>query len=95
MMGFSSLGALALVIGRVRQIHHKSSPNSKNVVFYIEVFKKMSWTHKLYRKLSTEANCGIIFKDDGEISFDDKIEIMGPYGTSLGDFNNYSHALII
>ena len=65
-----------------------SSPNSQNVVFYIEVFGEKSWTNGLYEKISND----FVATD---INVDNSIQIMGPYGTSLGDVKNYSHGVII
>ena len=82
-----------------------SSPTSTSVDFYMEVFEEGSWTKKLYDKIAnnkislfeTDA-----WKDDNSYDPSKKVhvgetnvEIMGPYGTSLGDIQDYSHALLI
>lgn len=79
-----------------------SSPNSKRIVFYIEVFGEGSWTFRLFDKLQGYL-AGIDKKpmmDPFDLNVDpdiynNEIEIMGPYGTSLGNVKDYSHALII
>jgi hypothetical protein len=82
-----------------------SSPSSDYMDFYIEVFKEGSWTNKLYDKL---VNTDIstfqdLWNDDNpndttkNTPYVDEmlVEIMGPYGTSLGDIQDYSHSLLI
>ena len=52
--------------------------------FYIEVFDDQSWTHKLWKVLKHV-----------EEPEDVIVDMMGPYGTSIANTDNYSHALLI
>ena len=81
-----------------------SSPDSKRIVFYIEVFGEGSWTYRLFDKLQQyltavgENKSALVDSFDLNVDptvYDCEIEIMGPYGTSLGNVKDYSHALII
>lgn len=65
-----------------------SGPASPYLEFYIEVFKKGSWTDKLWNTL----------EGDGEGGFSKKqidIEVMGPCGTPLAKFEDFSHCLAV
>jgi len=86
-------GQYALV--RVPEIdphHHPfsiaSGPSSSCLEFYIEVFGEGSWTKKLFDMLRDHAA-----KNKNEKPVD--IEVMGPYGSSLGKTEDYSHAFVI
>ena len=76
-----------------------SSPDSTKLAFYIEVFGESSWTHRLFEKLCTTAKNGKdadwTFREFDVAGKKNEIQIMGPYGTSLGNTKNYSHALVI
>lgn len=65
-----------------------SGPASPYLEFYIEVFKKDSWTDKLWNTL----------EGDGEGGFSKKqidIEVMGPCGTPLAKLEDFSHCLAV
>jgi len=76
-----------------------SSPTSDDVDFYIEVFGEGSWTNNLYEKFVKGDISPLEDKwdDDSEKEYvgETLVEIMGPYGTSLGDIQDYSHSLLI
>lgn len=78
-----------------------SSPTSENLVFYIEVFGEKSWTHGLYNKLLSASTKGTAeskrdsWEDNLAMTFDNSIQVMGPYGTGLADVKNYSHGVVI
>ncbi len=59
-----------------------SRPDSSHLEFYIQVFEGKAWTKKLWDLFDAEGN-------------NLKIEVMGPYGTSLCQSRNYSHILAI
>jgi len=61
-----------------------SGPASPCLEFYIEVFGKDSWTRKLSELLKSPSS-GL------HLQFD----VMGPYGTSLGNADDYSHAVVV
>jgi len=67
-----------------------SSPSSSNLEFYIEVFGEDSWTRKLFDILHDPAKQG---SNSTRAPID--FEVMGPYGTSLGKTDDYSHALAV
>lgn len=60
-----------------------SSPTSDSLEFYIEVFEEGSWTDKLWKTLEGAERTGLLF------------EVMGPYGTSLTNPNEFTHGLAI
>jgi len=60
-----------------------SSPTSDSLEFYIEVFEEGSWTDKLWNQLEGAGKNGLLF------------EVMGPYGTSLTNPNEFTHGLAI
>lgn len=62
-----------------------SSTDAGKLVFYIEVFSEKSWTYRLFETLMSGS----------EIGAGTDIEIMGPYGTSLGKQDDYSHGVVI
>ncbi len=75
-----------------------SSPTSENLLFYIEVFGEKSWTYRLYEKLKLSTKYGKTesWNDNYPMALHDmSIQVMGPYGTSLGDVKNYSHGVVI
>jgi len=68
-----------------------SEPSSHVLEFYIEVFGDGSWTSKLFELLGHS-------EDDDAGSFCNirlYFDLQGPYGTSLGKTEDYSHALAI
>jgi len=78
-----------------------SSPDSDLMDFCIEVKGEGSWTRRLSEMLEkhnigqnslphASIAAGTVLESSKEIS----VEIMGPYGTSLGEVSNYSHALL-
>ncbi len=65
-----------------------SGPNSSQLEFYIQVFEVKSWTKQLWDYFD-EYNAT-------EVGVEGlKIEVMGPYGTSLCQSKNVSHILAI
>ena len=65
-----------------------SRPDSSDLEFYIQVFEGKAWTKHLW-DLFDECNSGNV--DVHNL----KIEVMGPYGTSLCQSQNFSHILAI
>jgi len=65
-----------------------SGPAASYLEFYIEVFGEKSWTSKLWKMLQGDGDGGISQRQI-------EMEVMGPYGTSLGKTENFSHALAI
>lgn len=60
-----------------------SSPTSESLEFYIEVFEDGTWTDKLWNTLDGAEKTGLTF------------EVMGPYGTSLTNPDEFTHGLAI
>jgi len=66
-----------------------SRPGSSHLEFYIEVYDGKAWTKQLWDLFEGES-------DSGKIDVHNlKIEVMGPYGTSLSQSQKYSHILAI
>jgi hypothetical protein len=65
-----------------------SGPESHYLEFYIEVFEDNSWTGMLWKLLDDNA-----LKNTSHLQFE--VELQGPYGSSLGKTEDYSHALAI
>ncbi|CAJ1961984.1 unnamed protein product [Cylindrotheca closterium] len=64
-----------------------SSPNSEELEFYIGIHEsKSSWTTRLWDMLADE-------KGNPVRNIRKYVEIMGPYGTSLANTDEYSHIL--
>jgi len=76
-----------------------SSPELNYLNFYIKVCGDNSWTDRLYKLIvSQEQGLGETSntrKWDENTAGHNRIEVMGPYGTSLGDRVDYSHALLV
>ena len=70
-----------------------SGPDSDFLEFYIAVYGPKSWSNQLWQLLgSSEDN------SDNRLSYSDKsipVEVKGPYGTSLGGTEDFSHAIAI
>eukprot|EP00536_Pseudo-nitzschia_multiseries_P001387 jgi/Psemu1/181111/e_gw1.18.42.1 len=66
-----------------------SRPDSSTLEFYIEVYEGKTWTNQLWRLFDDDATSGTI--DVANL----KIEVMGPYGSSLSRGQTYSHILAI
>lgn len=60
-----------------------SCPNSSELEFYIEVYEAKSWTATL---------CNFLVSNKGSSL---RVEVMGPYGTSIAKSGNYSHVLAV
>ena len=80
---------------RLKEIDHHwhpfsiaSGPSSSFLEFYIEVFGDGSWTRKLFDALQG-------MEKEGNSKKIVDVEVMGPYGTSLGKTEDYSHAIVI
>lgn len=74
---------------RIKEINNQwhpfsiaSRPDSSILEFYIQVFEGKAWTKKLWDLFDVDVH-------------NTKIEVMGPYGTSLCQSRNYSHILAI
>ncbi|KAL7560334.1 hypothetical protein ACA910_020257 [Epithemia clementina (nom. ined.)] len=65
-----------------------SDPASRFLEFYIEVFGPETWTGRFWDLLKQERDSPL---DDSRIGMD----VMGPFGTSLGKTENFSHGLAI
>lgn len=66
-----------------------SYPDSGQLEFYIEVYEGKTWTTRLW---------DILVENDGSGAFSNfelRVEVMGPYGTSLVKTDNYSHVLAV
>jgi NAD(P)H-flavin reductase len=68
-----------------------SGPGAPNLEFYIEVFGEKSWTCKLWNILNPDNS--LRESDLSNLLID--IEVLGPYGTSLGKTEDFSHAIAI
>lgn len=66
-----------------------SRPNSSHLEFYIQVYEGKAWTKQLWDLFVDESSSARIDVNDL------KIELMGPYGTSLSLSQKYSHVLAI
>jgi len=66
-----------------------SRPDSLTLQFYIEVHEGKTWTKQLWNLFYDEAT---LKRNDAESL---KIEVMGPYGSSLSRGQKYSHILAI
>jgi NAD(P)H-flavin reductase len=66
-----------------------SRPDSSHLEFYIQVYEGKAWTKQIWDLFDDESSSG---KSDVQNL---KIEVMGPYGTSLSENKNYSHILAI
>jgi NAD(P)H-flavin reductase len=64
-----------------------SDPASDDLVFYIEVHGKRSWSEILWNLLAEEGQCHIYRNLD--------VELMGPYGSPLANISDFSHVLTI
>lgn len=81
-----------------------SDPDSETIEFFIEVFKSKSWTGKLWNLLVAHQH-NRNDSDNDKVEDDEysssaalhhlDIDIMGPYGTSLVNMNNFSHVFAI
>lgn len=70
-----------------------SGPDSDFLEFYIAVYGPKSWSSQLWQLLGSSED-----KPDNRLSYSDKsipIEVKGPYGTSLGGTEDFSHAIAI
>ncbi len=79
-----------------------SSPESDDLQFYIKVYDDKSWSGKLFAMMQSlereNAMRDMWHTGDGEGCMNRvkiAMEVMGPYGTPLGNKINYSHALLI
>ena len=66
-----------------------SRPDSSHLEFYIEVYEGKAWTKQLWDLFDDESG------SDKIDVYNLKIELMGPYGSSLSRSKNYSHILAI
>jgi predicted ferric reductase len=66
-----------------------SRPDCSHLEFYIQVYEGKAWTKQLWDLFDDESSSGKIEVQNL------KIEVMGPYGTSLSHNQNYSHILAI
>ena len=75
-----------------------SGPDSDYLEFYIEVYGPKSWTNRLWELLGMQTNSSAQCEFDSRLSYSNKsipIEVKGPYGTSLGRTEDFSHAIAI
>ncbi len=86
-----------------------SGPESKSLDFYIKVYEENSWSGRLFQMIhdqqeSTSENeeawdAGLSLTDrdaPGDLEFQTfKVEILGPYGCSLGSKTEYTRAIVI
>ena len=70
-----------------------SGPGTTNLEFYIEVFGEGSWTGKLWELLKTDKTRNSVETDLSTLHI--KVEVMGPYGSSLGKTDDFSHAVAV
>lgn len=73
-----------------------SGPESDYLEFYMEVYGRTSWTNKLWNMISEHKNEPLNPKTRTVVSHQSiTVEVKGPYGTSLGKVEEFSHALVI
>jgi len=77
-----------------------SGPDSDYLEFYIEVYDEKSWTNQLWTMIGLRHNPKTSSQDEFEtsVSYSDKnikLEVKGPYGTSIGRTEDFSHAIAI
>lgn len=71
-----------------------SAPDSDELEFIIEVCGGTeSWTNELWMLLFSK--CSVNGRHELKELFNHYLEIVGPYGCSLGGLNDHSHAIII
>eukprot|EP00521_Asterionellopsis_glacialis_P011582 CAMPEP_0195307206 /NCGR_PEP_ID=MMETSP0707-20130614/37600_1 /TAXON_ID=33640 /ORGANISM="Asterionellopsis glacialis, Strain CCMP134" /LENGTH=900 /DNA_ID=CAMNT_0040371453 /DNA_START=21 /DNA_END=2723 /DNA_ORIENTATION=- len=71
-----------------------SDPSSEDLEFYIEVNDDQTWTGKLWNILAGKVDLNHSFQRLSRRAFLE-FEMMGPYGTSLGNTEAYSHAIVV
>lgn len=74
-----------------------SDPGSDVLEFYIEVYNDLSWTGKLRQLLDRGSDSSKLgLRETFQQSHHGiKVHVMGPFGTSLGRTQDYSHAIAI
>ena len=91
MLTFSAGQYVYLKIPKVDNRWHPfsiaSSPDNDVMSFYIKVYGEKSWSNNLYDVLQAEI--------ESRAELDMKIEVLGPYGTALGDKRDYTHATVV
>jgi hypothetical protein len=75
-----------------------SGPHAKSLNFYIKVYEESSWSGRLFQLINEQNDTLKNAWDQvsSETHFTNiKIEILGPYGCSLGNRSDYTRALVI
>lgn len=78
-----------------------SSPESRTLDFYIEVHSEESWSGRLFQAIRDEERVwdkSLGRCEDIPMAYDSSrisVEVLGPYGTALGNKMNFTHAVAI
>uniref|UniRef100_A0A7S3PTV5 FAD-binding FR-type domain-containing protein n=1 Tax=Chaetoceros debilis TaxID=122233 RepID=A0A7S3PTV5_9STRA len=85
------------VDNRWRPFSIGSAPESETIEFYIKVSNDTSWSGQLFVLINDlNSTLDAAWNDDvGGHGLDIDMEILGPYGTPLGEKMDHSHALLI
>mmetsp|Transcript_19190 Transcript_19190/g.22188 ORF Transcript_19190/g.22188 Transcript_19190/m.22188 type:complete len:668 (-) Transcript_19190:147-2150(-) len=94
MLTFSAGQYVYLKVPQVDNLWHPfsiaSSPDNEVMSFYIKAYEEKSWSGKLFELLQDEFDHAA---SASEINI--PIEVLGPYGTPLGDKRLYTHATFV
>lgn len=71
-----------------------SDPSAEDLEFYIEVNDDRTWTGQLWNILAGKVDLNHSFQRLSRRAFLE-FEMMGPYGTRLGNTQAYSHAIVV
>ncbi|GFH55317.1 hypothetical protein CTEN210_11793 [Chaetoceros tenuissimus] len=93
MLTFAAGQYVYLKVPKVDNLWHPfsiaSSPDNEVMSFYIKAYGEKSWSGKLFDVLEEELN------DTYSSDINLPIEVLGPYGTALGDKRLYTHATFV
>lgn len=94
MLTFAAGQYVYLKVPKVDNLWHPfsiaSSPDNEVMSFYIKAYGEKSWSGKLFNVLQEELNDTTSASD-----INIPIEVLGPYGTALGDKRLYTHATFV
>ncbi|KAK3247728.1 hypothetical protein CYMTET_42781 [Cymbomonas tetramitiformis] len=62
-----------------------SAPMQSTLDFYIEVYGPSSWSHQLWSRAAA----------DPKLGSNPKVDVMGPYGTAISDFDKHRHVVAV
>lgn len=84
-----------LKIGKLDPTWHPysigSEPTSETLDFFMEVYGENSWTDKLWQAIYVRQN-----DQNAPNNFSDiEVEVIGPYGSGLGDSKNFTHMIAL